>query len=98
MMVNVPSFEFDGATLNDIGTQISKAYGINIILENENLENCRFTGDIAAQPLYKKIEIICRAIDADYQIRGTEIVITGAGCTPLPSRESTSHTNPLPMK
>lgn len=96
--IGPPSFEFDAATLVEIGTQISKVYGINIILESENLRNCRFTGDITGQPLYKKIEIICRAIQADYQIQGTDIVIRGNGCTPLGPREIISDTNPLPMK
>ena len=73
-------FVFEKTKLRDIVKQIQQHYAIDIVLENEGLNNCVFTGDVTDQDLYTKLKIICLTINAEFQINGTKILITGEGC------------------
>ncbi|GAB3907348.1 hypothetical protein GCM10028803_40930 [Larkinella knui] len=75
-------FVFDNSTLPEVLKQLERQYGIEMQIENDSLNNCRFTGKIANQPLYSKLELICRSINAQYEVEGTRILITGSGCNP----------------
>jgi transmembrane sensor len=54
-------------------------------VENENLNNCLFTGDLSAQDLYTKLRILTLTINASYEINGTKILLKGEGCGQPPS-------------
>ncbi|MCF0058563.1 FecR family protein [Dyadobacter sp. CY356] len=71
---------FNDEALLDITTKLQKQYGIEIVFANELLEKCTFTGDISEIPLYDKLDLICKANTARYEIKGTRILITGNGC------------------
>jgi hypothetical protein len=73
-------FVFEKTKLGDIVKQLQQHYAIDIVLENDALNNCVFTGDVTEQDLYSKLKIICLTIDAGFQIDGTKILITGVGC------------------
>lgn len=74
-------FAFDDTPLSEVLASIEKVYGIEIVLENDNLKNCPFTGDITKPSLYNKLEFICQAFQASYEIKGTKILIAGGkGC------------------
>lgn len=76
------SFTFDDTPLAVVLSSISREYGIDIMVESDNLNNCPFTGEIKEQDLYTKLDIICQVIKASYEIKGTTILIRGKGCTP----------------
>jgi hypothetical protein len=59
---------------------LQQDYGIDIVPENESIYQCLFTGDISQQDLFTKLDMICRATNASYEIVGTRIVIRGRGC------------------
>ncbi|MFT3824638.1 MAG: FecR domain-containing protein [Chitinophagaceae bacterium] len=71
---------FEDAPLQQVLAAIGKQYGIEIIEENENLDNCPFTGDISGQSLYNKLDLVCLSVKATYEIKGTKILIRGKGC------------------
>ncbi|WP_159473366.1 FecR family protein [Dyadobacter sp. 3J3] len=71
---------FNNHSLLDITATLQKEYGIEIVFANELLEKCTFTGDISEIPLYDKLDLICKANTARYEIKGTRILITGNGC------------------
>ena len=74
-------FVFDDTPLSEVLLTIEKTYGIEIILANDNLKACPFTGDITKPNMYNKLEFICQAFHAAYEIKGTKILITGGkGC------------------
>lgn len=75
------SFVYDDTPLGNVLSGIEKVYNIEVVLENEGLKNCPFTGDITKPSLYNKLEFICQAFGASYEIKGTKILITGGnGC------------------
>jgi ferric-dicitrate binding protein FerR (iron transport regulator) len=73
-------FAFEDATMAVVVEKLEKAYGIEIILENEELGDCLFTADITEQPLFTKLDLLCSSLNATYEVRGTKILIMGSGC------------------
>ena len=73
-------FVFEDATMETLVSRLEVAYGIEIILENEELKNCLFTADITEQPLFTKLDLLCASLNSTYEVRGTKILIMGRGC------------------
>ena len=73
-------FSFDDTTLASVLDKISKWYVLDILVENENIYQCRFTGDISNESLLNKLQLICESTNLSYEIKGTKILIKGRGC------------------
>lgn len=69
-------FKFDESPLSEVLAQLEMAYGIEITTDNEKLNHSLLTADISDQDLYTKLDIICTAINAHYEVKGTTILIT----------------------
>lgn len=74
------NFNFENEEMTQVLATISKEYAIDIVTENESINKCTFTGNITRQDLYSKLDFICKAINASYELKGTTILIKGAGC------------------
>jgi hypothetical protein len=75
------SFLFEKATsVKLIFSQLQKLYGIEIMVDDQHINNCVFTGDISKQEMLEKLKIICLTIGATYEIKGTKIWVSGKGC------------------
>lgn len=74
-------FEFDDTPIADVVSALEQAYGIEIILANDALKKCLFRGDITQQPLYTKLDLLCASVGAEYEIRGTRVLVSGKGCS-----------------
>ena len=70
-------FVFDDTPISEVLKSIEKTYEIEIVMENESLKDCPFTGDIRRQNLFNKLEFVCQALQATYEIKGTKILIKG---------------------
>jgi ferric-dicitrate binding protein FerR (iron transport regulator) len=71
---------YDDAPLDKVFSDLSKAYGINIVFDSEVLKNCTVTADLTNESFYRKLVLICSAIDAHYEIIDGQVVIESAGC------------------
>ena len=77
----VPSFIYDETEIEIVLSDLEQNYGIQIeVVENERLSRCPLTADLTGQSLYDKIEMICVALNASYEVKGTTILINGRGC------------------
>jgi hypothetical protein len=75
------SFKFDETPLSEVLKAIETTYGIEIILENDKMKLCPFSGNISQHDLYTKLELICQAFQATYEIKGVRILIkSGREC------------------
>lgn len=74
------TFLFDNENIGNVLASISKTYAIEIVVENENTNNCTFTGNITNQDLYQKLDVICKSVNVIYEVKGTKILIKGTGC------------------
>ncbi len=73
-------FIFEDTPIAEVIEKLENAYGIEIILENDALKGCLFRGDITRQPLFNKLDLLCSAGNATYEIRGTRVLVSGEGC------------------
>lgn len=71
---------YDEAPLEKVFTQLSKNYGINIVYDTESLKKCTVTADLRNEPFYRKLDLICKAIGASYEIIDGQVVISAKGC------------------
>ncbi len=78
--INATFIYAQATSLKSIFLQLEKVYGIELVVENENIYNCVFTGDVSKQEMLDKLHIICLTIGATYEVNGTKILITGKGC------------------
>jgi transmembrane sensor len=74
------SMLYEEAPLEKVFSQLSKNYGINIVYDVELLKACTVTADLRNEPFYRKLDLICKAIGADYEIIDGQIVIVTKGC------------------
>ncbi len=74
------SFNFQNIPLAKVLQTLEKTYGIEMVLENESLGRCTLTGDLEGMPMFTKLDIIARSLNATYQIKGTSILVSGRGC------------------
>jgi transmembrane sensor len=77
---HLPSFNFEESRLTDVFKSLENTYGLEIVVDNNHLYNCLFTGDINQYGLFTKLNIICASVKASYEVVGTKILIKGRGC------------------
>lgn len=78
--INNINFLYEDEKLLHVIEQISKVYAIEIVVENENINQCKFTGNISKNNLFEKLEVICLSTNHQYELKGTKILIKGKGC------------------
>ncbi len=71
---------YEEANLEKVFTQLSKIYGINIVYDNELLKKCTVTADLRNESFYNKLDLICKAIGAQYEIVDGQVIIQTNGC------------------
>jgi transmembrane sensor len=73
-------FSFVDAPLNQIFEALEKAYGVDIVFDEEVLSSCHLTTSLSAETLFDKLEVICEAIGASYKVVDAQVVISSKGC------------------
>ena len=76
----IPHFEFEDTPASEAFATIGKAYGIDILFDEELLSGCPLTATLDNQTLHEKLSIICKAVEASYEILDGQIIIHSRGC------------------
>jgi transmembrane sensor len=71
---------YEDTRIEEVFDQVSKAYGINIVYDLELLKNCTVTADLRNESFYDKLDLVCRAIGAGYEVIDGQVVIQSGGC------------------
>ncbi len=74
------SFNFENKPLSEVFATLSRAYGVEIIYDEEIFGSCSLTVGLEDESLFEKLKIICKTIDATYQVIDTRVLISGKGC------------------
>jgi transmembrane sensor len=74
------NFTFRNTPTSDVLRAIGQTYGVTIIYDEALLTHCPLTATLTQETLYGKLDLICRAIGADYQLIDGQIVISTTGC------------------
>ena len=73
-------FVFTNAPVSSIFEALKKAYGVEIQFNEETLSGCRLTTSLSNETLYERLDVICEAIDATYQVVDGQVIVSGKGC------------------
>jgi ferric-dicitrate binding protein FerR (iron transport regulator) len=71
---------FDEAPVTHIFDVLQENYGIDIVYDKDTLSKCMLTTAMSDEGLFQRIEIICKAIKADYRVIDGVILIDSPGC------------------
>lgn len=74
-------FEFAETPAAEVLALLEKTYGIDIVVEGDVLRNCLFTGDLNELPMFDQLDLICKAVNVEYERRGASLFISGEGCS-----------------
>lgn len=71
---------FDNTALKEVLSDMQRYFGTAIQVENENLLNCRFTGDFQDPTEEGVLIVLSLSVNATYQKEGGGYVLRGNGC------------------
>lgn len=74
------NFEFKDTPLREVFDRIEEAYGIDVVYDEEVMQSCALNASLTDMPLHDKLRLICKGVNARYDIIDSHIVITGKGC------------------
>ncbi|MBC7890580.1 MAG: FecR domain-containing protein [Sphingobacteriaceae bacterium] len=73
-------FVFNAAPVSEVFAALERAYGIDVVFDDESLAACQLTADLSDEPLFEKLTIICQSIEARYEVLDAQVVVSGKGC------------------
>jgi len=71
---------YEDIPVEKVFDQLGRYYGINVVYDNELLNKCTVTADLTNESFYQKLDLICKAIGAKYEIVDGQVVIQSNGC------------------
>lgn len=71
---------FEDEPVNAILDQLGKMYHIHILSNRDSLSNCRLTTSLQNEKLTDQLSIICKAVNAGYEMKGDTVWIKGGHC------------------
>jgi transmembrane sensor len=72
--------DFNETSLKDIITVLNATHNVNISVARESMKNCIITADLTNESLEISIEILSKAINAEYTMNEKNILLSGNGC------------------
>lgn len=74
------NFEFDNTPISIVFATLQKAYGIEIVYDEDLMKKCYLTAPLGDEPLFDKMKLICKTIGASYEIIDGQVVVYSKGC------------------
>lgn len=73
-------FSFNNAPVSQIFMALEKAYGVDIVFDEEVTATCFLTTSLTNETLFEKLDIICEGIEASYKVVDAQVIISSKGC------------------
>lgn len=77
-----PHFTFNNTPVNEALDALSNGYGVAILYDKKVLKSCQISAEFTNESFYAQLDLICKAIDAQYEIVDAQVVIDSKGCAP----------------
>jgi transmembrane sensor len=77
---NLPSFAFEDASAAEVFATLEKAYGVDVVFDEELMKNCTLTINLNEEDLFQKLEVICKVLEANYKLIDAQVIIYSKGC------------------
>lgn len=71
---------FENAPVARVFESLQKQYEVQIIYDADLLAGCQLTAELGQEPLFEKLAMICKAIQARYELIDGQIIIHGSSC------------------
>lgn len=71
---------FDRAPVASVFDALQKRYEVQIVYDADLLAGCQLTAELGQEPLFEKLGMICKAIQARYELIDGQIIIYGTSC------------------
>lgn len=71
---------YEDTPVEKVFDQLGRYYGVGVVYDNELLSKCTVTADLTNESFYQKLDLICKAIGAKYEIVDGQVVIQSNGC------------------
>lgn len=79
--VETTSFEFVDVPIKKVFQRIQKAYGIEIVYDEEVMKECYLTASLYEEKsLYDKLKLICKVTESSYEVTDGKVIIQSRGC------------------
>lgn len=73
-------FRFERTPLEKVFEELQKVYGIPIIYDERIVASCSLSATMGEEPFFEKLELICKVVNASYEILDGSVVIYAKGC------------------
>ena len=73
-------FVFDETPVHEVFRTMENVYNVQIRYDKLKIGNCTLNATLIGQPFKEKLEVICNALDAQYEINDNLVSIVGKGC------------------
>ncbi len=73
-------FIFVNTPLREVAKTFREVYGIDFQIYDKNMEECIVNADLENLPMFTRLELICKSVEASYSINGTSVFLSGEGC------------------
>lgn len=74
-------FLFRATPIGDVFAVLQREYGIRILFDERVMERCYLTAELADEPYFHKLDLICKTIGASYtRSKDDQITILSNGC------------------
>lgn len=74
-------FDFDNTPIEKVFLKLQDSYGIDILYDKAKLHSCSISVNMGKESFYQKLDIICRTINASYQVTDGKVIVSGMGCS-----------------
>ncbi|GGH30260.1 FecR family protein [Dyadobacter endophyticus] len=75
-----PLLKFQDMPVSALLGNIEETYGIDIVYDDRLFGQCLLTASFTTESLYEKMELICKGIEASFEVVDGKMVVTGRGC------------------
>ncbi|MEO5683213.1 MAG: FecR family protein [Chitinophagaceae bacterium] len=73
-------FAFHSTPLKEVFLTLERAYGIQLMYDETMISSCSLSVNMGNESFYEKLDLICRTINASYEVIDGSIYITSHGC------------------
>ncbi|WP_348074275.1 FecR family protein [Dyadobacter sp.] len=77
---SVETFVYQSTPVKDVFRTLEKTYGVEIEFDEGLFANCLLTANLSDLSLYDKLDVICKSVEAKYDVIEAQIVVSGTGC------------------
>ncbi len=74
------AFDFDDTPATEVFKILQAAYGVPVLIDEDVLASCTISASLGNEPFYEKLRIICKIINATYEVIDGTVVINTKGC------------------